>query len=151
MIDLKKNFLIYGYGVSGRSVSKYLNNKNSNYYALIVINYISISFHKHITGNNMTDHINRDPMDNRLENLKKTTSKLNNNNRGSPKKYINNEFHMLGVRFIQKDESWQARIKQDNKEYTKSFSVKKYGYDEAKNMAIKARKQFNETFSCENS
>ena len=31
MIDLKKNFLIYGYGVSGRSVSKYLNNKNSNY------------------------------------------------------------------------------------------------------------------------
>jgi UDP-N-acetylmuramoylalanine--D-glutamate ligase len=31
LIDLKKNFLIYGYGVSGRSVSKYLNNKNSNY------------------------------------------------------------------------------------------------------------------------
>ncbi|MDC0968518.1 Mur ligase family protein [Alphaproteobacteria bacterium] len=31
MIDLKKNFLIYGYGVSGRSVSKYLDNKNSNY------------------------------------------------------------------------------------------------------------------------
>ena len=31
MIDLKKNFLIYGYGVSGRSVSKYLNNKNSDY------------------------------------------------------------------------------------------------------------------------
>ena len=31
MIDLKKNFLIYGYGLSGRSVSKYLNNKNSNY------------------------------------------------------------------------------------------------------------------------
>ena len=31
MIDLKKNFLIYGYGVSGRSVSKYLNNKKSNY------------------------------------------------------------------------------------------------------------------------
>ena len=31
MIDLKKNFLIYGYGVSGRSISKYLNNKNSNY------------------------------------------------------------------------------------------------------------------------
>ena len=31
MIDLKKKFLIYGYGISGRSVSKYLNNKNSNY------------------------------------------------------------------------------------------------------------------------
>ncbi len=31
MIDLKKNFLIYGYGISGKSISKYLKNKNSNY------------------------------------------------------------------------------------------------------------------------
>ena len=31
MIDLNKNFLIYGYGVSGKSVSNYLSNKNSNY------------------------------------------------------------------------------------------------------------------------
>ena len=31
MIDLNKNFLIYGYGVSGKSVSNYLSNKNSKY------------------------------------------------------------------------------------------------------------------------
>ena len=31
MIDLKKNFLIYGYGISGKSVEKYLKNKNCNY------------------------------------------------------------------------------------------------------------------------
>ena len=31
MIDLKKKFLIYGYGVSGKSVEKYLINKNCNY------------------------------------------------------------------------------------------------------------------------
>ena len=31
MIDLKKRFLIYGYGVSGKSIAKYLKNKNSNY------------------------------------------------------------------------------------------------------------------------
>ena len=31
MIDLKKNFLIYGYGISGKSVEKYLRNKNCNY------------------------------------------------------------------------------------------------------------------------
>ena len=31
MIDLKKKFLIYGYGVSGKSITKYLKNKNSNY------------------------------------------------------------------------------------------------------------------------
>ena len=31
MINLKKNFLIYGYGISGKSVEKYLNNNNCNY------------------------------------------------------------------------------------------------------------------------
>ena len=31
MIDLKKKFLIYGYGVSGKSIAKYLLNNNSYY------------------------------------------------------------------------------------------------------------------------
>ena len=31
MINLKKNFLIYGYGISGKSVEKYFINKNCNY------------------------------------------------------------------------------------------------------------------------
>ena len=31
MINLKKNFLIYGYGISGRSIEKYLRNKNCHY------------------------------------------------------------------------------------------------------------------------
>ena len=31
MINLKKNFLIYGYGISGQSIEKYLINKNCNY------------------------------------------------------------------------------------------------------------------------
>ena len=31
MINLNKNFLIYGYGISGKSVEKYLLNKNCNY------------------------------------------------------------------------------------------------------------------------
>jgi hypothetical protein len=125
-------------------------NKNSEYYAGLSINNSLIFFHKYITGYEMTAHINRDPLDNRLINLKETNSKLNNNNKGPDKKYKNNPDHMLGVRFIQKDEVWQARIKQDDKEYTKSFAVKKYGYEEAKNLAIQARKQFNEEFKCSN-
>jgi hypothetical protein len=78
--------------------------ENSDYYALFSINNKNILFHKHITGNDMTDHINRKPLDNRLSNLQKTTCKLNNNNRGSPKKLSANGLHILGVRFIQKDE-----------------------------------------------
>lgn len=126
-------------------------NPNSEYYAMIIVNGKCISFHKYITGYKMTDHINRDTLDNRLINLRETTHKLNNNNRGSLKKYNKQKNYNIGIRFNQKDESWQARIKQDNKEYSKSFSVRKYGYEEAKKMAIDSRKQFNEQFSCKNS
>ena len=31
MIDLRKKFLIYGYGISGKSISKYLKRKKSSY------------------------------------------------------------------------------------------------------------------------
>ena len=31
MIDLRKNFLIYGYVISGKSISKYLKRKKSSY------------------------------------------------------------------------------------------------------------------------
>ena len=31
MIDLNKKFLIYGYGISGKSIEKYLKNKKCNY------------------------------------------------------------------------------------------------------------------------
>ncbi len=31
MIDLKKKFLIYGFGISGKSIEKYLKNRNCNY------------------------------------------------------------------------------------------------------------------------
>lgn len=126
-------------------------NKNSEYYAALSINNSLIFFHKYITGYEMTDHINRDPLDNRLINLKETSHKLNNNNRGPDKKYKNYSDHMLGVRFIQKDESWQAFIKQNDKLYSKTYSVKKYGYEEAKNKAIQTRKEFNEQFNCSNS
>jgi len=123
---------------------------NSSYYSSLSINNKLYYFHKHITKYKMTDHINRDPMDNRLCNLRETTPKLNNNNRGPPKRCLKDPSHMLGIRFVKKDESWQARIKQNNKEYTKTFSVRKYGYDEAKKLAIEARKEFNELFNCNN-
>ena len=102
----------------------------------------------------MTDHINRVPLDNRLVNLQKTTHKLNNNNRGQNKninRKIDDSDPMLGVRYNKKDDSWQARIKQSGKEYTKSFSVEKFGNDAAKELAIVTRKALNNRFQCHNS
>ena len=106
-----------------------------------------INVHKKLTGFTMVDHINRNPLDNRRCNLRETTKKLNNNNRSKPVKASADS--ILGIRYHKKDHSWQARIKQDDKE-TKSFSINKYG-DEAKNMAIRARQEFNERFNCTNS
>ena len=125
-------------------------NQTSEYYASISIKNQLVYFHKHITGNAMTDHMNRDPMDNRLCNLQATTHKLNNNNRGMNKKYNNDPDHVLGVRYVEKDQAWQARIKQNGKEYTKSFSVKKFGDEGAKQLAITTRKTFGDHFQCKN-
>ena len=69
------------------------------------------------------------------------------NNRGNVHKGASG---ILGIRFVQKDSSWQARIKQDGKEYTQSFSIKKYGDDGAKQMALNARELMNKRFNSQN-
>ena len=125
--------------------------ENSSYYAVILINNVNHLFHKYITKNPMSDHINRNPLDNRLCNLQKTTPKINNNNRGPSKKIEPCSFYEMGVRFLQKEEAFQARIKQNGREYTRSFSVKKYGYEGAKKLAIESRHEFNKQFQCNNS
>jgi len=132
-------------------VSTKSGHKDSEYYAAISINNKLQAFHKFITGNDMTDHKNRDPLDNRIKNLLKTNHKLNNNNRSAPKKYKDDPNHILGVRYIEKTNVWEARIKQDDKQYSKNYSVNKYGYEKAKKKAIKARKKFNFVFNCKNS
>ncbi len=120
---------------------------NSKYYAVIDINGKMEKFHKHITGFDMVDHIDRNPLNNCLVNLRKADHKLNNNNRNISE---NSNAEVLGVTYCPKDDCFRARIKQDGQEYSKQFSVKKYGYDVAKQMAIDARKDFNKLFSCSN-
>lgn len=122
--------------------------KTASYYPKISVDGKPHDFHKYITNFKMTDHINRDTFDNRLQNLRETTHKENNNNRNANKKY--DESHIMGVRYVEKDNAWQARIKQDGKEYSKHFSVKKYGENEAKELAIKARNEFISKFNSNN-
>ena len=87
-------------------------------------NFGNIGLHNKITGFAMVDHINRNTLDNRRCNLLKTTHKENMNNR---RNVLKGSSGIPCIRFVKKDNSWQARIKQDGKEYTQSFSIKKYG------------------------
>ncbi len=123
------------------------NGVDSKYYAVIDIDNKLNKFHKHITGFEMVDHIDRDTLNNCLKNLRDATPKINNNNRS---KSNNSGAEVLGVSYNEKEGYFRARIKQDDIEYSKQFSVKKYGYEEAKQMAIQARKEYNELFGCNN-
>ena len=113
----------------------------------MMIGGIMSKFHKFITGWDMVDHIDRNPMNNCLSNLRETTHKLNNNNRS---KSESSKALELGVTYSAKDDSYKARIKQDGKEISKQFSVKKYGKDEALKLAIQTRKEFNVAYNCYN-
>ncbi|MCW5596564.1 MAG: AP2 domain-containing protein [Rhodocyclaceae bacterium] len=62
----------------------------------------------------------------------------------------NNQSGVAGVQFIcpsrQPLGSWQARLKlPDGKELTRTFAVKRYGYDEAFRLAVDARQELLET------
>jgi hypothetical protein len=62
----------------------------------------------------------------------------------------NNQSGVPGVQFIQPRRqpqgSWQARLKlPDGKELTRTFSVKRYGYDGAFKRAVKARQDLLKT------
>lgn len=61
----------------------------------------------------------------------------------------NNQSGVPGVQFIQPKTqplgSWQARLKlPDGKEMTRTFAVKRYGYDAAFRLAVKARRELLE-------
>lgn len=121
--------------------------ENSKYYVCIEVSGAMHKYHKFITGWAMVDHIDRNPMNNCLSNLREATHKLNNNNR--TKSETSNAIE-LGVTYSAKDDAYKARIKQDGKEITKQFSVKKYGKDEALRLAIETRKEFNIAYNCLN-
>lgn len=163
LVDLDDLNIVQEYAISKTKS----NSNNSHHYAILSFKgtreekqngkRMLQRFHNFLTGFELVDHLNRNPMDNRRCNLRDVTYKENNNNRtctasgmrlapeGIPK--------TPGVRFVldRPGGAWQARIKQDGKERTVSFGVKRYGNEEACRMATDARKQFNDTFHCKNS
>lgn len=89
----------------------------------------------------VVDHINGDPSDNRIENLRVCSNAENARNK---KKQNNNKSGTPGVYYNIRKEAWIAIVKIHSKTKERSFSVKKYGFEEAKNLAITARFQMLE-------
>lgn len=117
-------------------------------------------FHRYVCGGVINDHINRNTMDNRECNLRQADHYVNNNNKTyTSYETIHNEVGFRGVRFDSRCDSYIAKIGTkkyqigDGKEvkrqkvFTKSFSVKQFGDEEAKRQAIKYRKHMEEEFN----
>jgi hypothetical protein len=81
------------------------------------------------------DHVNNNPHDNRIENLRCITQAENSRNRLRNHNAINEH---IGVYLITKNNlsKFAAVVVVNSKRYYKSFSVKTYGEDTAKKMAI---------------
>ena len=84
----------------------------------------------------MIDHINRNPLDNRKENLRIVNNSINQRNKNVQS---NNTSGISGVRFNEKLNVWTARIATDQGRKSKSFSINKYGKEKALELAVNWR------------
>ncbi len=85
------------------------------------------------------DHIDRNRSNNMLDNLRWSTGSINQRNRTIAK---NNSSGISGVTLDNGNKpGWRASWYDDNKRHNKFFSIKKYGDEEAKQLAINYRKE----------
>lgn len=125
------------------TVSKTFSSVGSKIYAAVYIKCDPklYTFHKFIMGSNMIDHINGDPLDNRLTNLRFTNYSHNNTNRQPV-----NDGLINGVTYRKHKgtKTYRASIKDNGVQYVKSFNINKYGNDNSKRYATFFRKYIME-------
>lgn len=106
---------------------------------MYLVSHTSPSIHRLImnpSDGNVVDHINKNGLDNRKQNLREVKKYINNRNTN---KRADNKSGVIGIH-LTRGINWTAKWYDSNhKMCTKSFSCKKYGYDKAKQMAIDYR------------
>jgi hypothetical protein len=86
----------------------------------------------------VVDHINRNTIDNRKENLRICTISENGMNKS---KKSNNSSGHKGVWYNKRLNNYVAELLFNHKKYTKSFAVKKYGKENSFKLACKAQEE----------
>lgn len=95
----------------------------------------------------VVDHIDGNKTNNHISNLRAVTTRLNTQN---SKKPCNNKSGVVGVSFTYKNgeiDRVMASCYDLNKHITKSFSIRKYGFDTAFKLACEAREQIINSIS----
>jgi hypothetical protein len=106
---------------------------------------IWVMTHGHLDDDALIDHLDGNPLNNAISNLRVVTSRINNQNMG---KSSANKSGVTGVRYETKvNESgrvfnyWKAQWRDCNKkQHSSYYSTDKYGYDGAFNLAVERRK-----------
>ena len=164
---IKKNYailIIYGNKINGevfidlddlnkiKEHSWYIKDSLNNcHYVASKINGKTIKLHRFILNENnskiIIDHINRNTLDNRKNNLRKTNYSNNNLNCKFSK---NNKSGRTGVRYVipkNRSPKWVSQATINKKKFTKDFSVSVYGYQKAKELALKQREKWEKEFN----
>ena len=133
---LIKKHLVTPFGYIRIGLSKH--DKESKHF---VHRLVATAFCNKTDGCDIVDHIDRNQLNNNYQNLRWTNTSGNNRNRTIS---INNTSGIKGVRYNNRNEWVASWHDEDMKRRYKSFSVNKYGEEQAKQMAINYRKQMAE-------
>lgn len=110
--------------------------KNKKQYTLYYHRILAECFLKNLHNFETVDHIDINPQNNKITNLRWASRTLQSINKNI---YNNNKTGFRGVLYNKKSKFYIASWHLDKKKFQKSFSVNKFGDKEAKKLAIEYR------------